>query len=185
MDTGIDFKIDKLIISFVMLVTPSQALTFYWTFSNSLTLLQAFVLRQKITKKLFKIKEPPTVPLPPGYKPLPPPTLRDTIKEGKEWFLKRTRDEAERQNKMRLAARKGDKKAVARSTLQHAEVIRETKPVMASSSSSSVMDAVDSAVFEEPAPLQRPTQKRGGRVVDSEKEARVAAARARRARQGR
>lgn len=161
-----------------------QALTFYWTFSNSLTLLQAFILRQKAFKKLFKIKEPPTVPLPPGYKPRPPPTLVDTIKEGKEWFVKRTRDETERQMKMRIAARKGDKKAVEKSTLQHTEVIRETSSA-AASSSGSVMDAVDTSVFQEPAPLQKAPVKRGGRVVDHEKEARVAAARARRARQGR
>ena len=152
-----------------------------------MTLLQAFILRQKAFKKLFKIKEPPTVPLPPGYKPRPPPTLRDTIKEGKEWFLKRTRDESERQMKMRMAARKGDKKAVEKSTLQHTEVIREasTPAAATASSPSSVMDAVDRSVFQESAPLQKPTANKRGRVVDHEKEARVAAARARRARQGR
>jgi hypothetical protein len=150
-------------------------LTFYWTFSNSLTLLQTFIISSKSFKRALGIKAPPTIPLPPGHKPIPPPSTLDTFREGKEWLLKRSRDEAEKQVKMRMAARKGQVKAVEASPLQTVEVIRE---------GGKVMNSVDTSVFAEPEKLQAPVAKKKGRSIDHEKEARVAAARAKRAKQG-
>lgn len=158
----------------------AAALTFYWTFSNSLTLLQSTILRAKPVKRFFKIREPVTMPLPPGHKPQAPPSMMDSWKEGKEWFKTRARDEAERQAKLRIAARKGNKVAVKKSTLEHTEVIREVN----GGQTGGVLDSVDTSVFAEPPAIKAVKPKKGGRVIDHEKEARVAAARARRARQG-
>lgn len=102
----------------------ASGLTFYWTFTNMITLVQSKSLQMPAVKRLFNIKTPPKLATPANYTPQAPPTMMESFREGRSWLTNRAQAEAEKQAKLRLQARAGNRAAAKKSPLQNVEVVR-------------------------------------------------------------
>lgn len=114
-----------------------KAMTFYWTLSAALTLLQARTLKAPTIRRLMKLPIIKPAPPPPrGTIIEKPPTLRDTLREGREMFMGSI-DEAKKKQQAKLDAEAGrvatrvmssggsSSSASSSSSLQTQEIVRE------------------------------------------------------------
>ena len=103
----------------------TQAVLFYWTFTNGFSLLQANVLRLPAVKSLLGIPIPPPVPAPPGQTGEPEnPSHIDTFKKLKSTLTDRWTQATDQAN---MLAEKAEKeKGMRKGTLGMTERIRET-----------------------------------------------------------
>lgn len=163
-DAGGESRVDND-CDVVSCLPSHQALLFYWTFSNFITLIQAFVLKQAPVRRLLRIPSPPPAPPPPkGTVIEKPPTLMDTFDAVRDYFGK-THQQA-------LARAKMPK---SEQTIGHVyrDVIRET----------GVSQAPRVAATSTTSQTSKPLSQAGSPVLDAVAEAkaqRVAAARERR-----
>ena len=175
--------------------TPhSQGLTFYWTFSNSLTVLQAALIKNNTIKRLLNIPQPPPQPKLKNVEIEKPPTLLDTLKAGRDlitnrWAKAKENAEAHQRAANSVNGRQPPKARLA--GLEQSEIIREAAPAFAAETTAPGSESTASAAESVVAAVQptTPASKQAAAPVvrklssaQSEKEARVAAARLRRQR---
>jgi hypothetical protein len=172
-------------------------LTFYWTFSNSLTLLQAALIKNETVKRILNIPRPPPQPRLKGVEIEKPPTILDTLRAGRDLVTNRwakAKENAEAHQRSAAAgsnARPAPKARLA--ALEQSEIIREAAPAFAAESRSTAVqpagESVLAAMTAPAEPVAATPKKAAAPVVrklspgQAEKEARVAAARLRRQRQ--
>ncbi|KAJ9105573.1 hypothetical protein QFC19_003555 [Naganishia cerealis] len=179
-------------------------LTFYWTFSNSLTLLQAATLKNGTVRRLLGIPQPPPQPKFKGVEIEKPPTLMDTARAGlglitDRWSKAKEDAEAYKKSGSGGSAAKKPTAQLRYPGLEQSEIIREATPFPAGESTSSATAAASSPTLLAAAatagvpPVASKTgsaasarksvaQVKTMSPAQAEKEARVAAARLRRQR---
>jgi hypothetical protein len=171
-------------------------LTFYWTFSNSLTLLQAAAIKNNTIKRLLHIPQPPPQPKLKNVEVEKPPTMIDSAYALRDFFSNRwtkakENAEAHQRSANGASGRQAPKPRLA--GLEQSEIIREAAPAFAAAEAvTPVVEALPSAgrpvAAAQAQPAAAPPKKTAAPVVrklspgQSEKEARVAAARLRRQR---
>lgn len=173
----------------------TQGLTFYWTFSNSLTLLQAGLIKNETVKRYLGIPKPPPQPRLKGVEIEKPPTMLDSLKALRDTITDRwtrAKENAEAHQRSKASGAKPAPKARLAS-LEQSEIIREAAPAFSAVAESSAPVAEVSGsepvvAASTPGPIAASTKKAAAPVVrklspaQAEKEARVAAARLRRQR---
>jgi hypothetical protein len=172
-------------------------LTFYWTFSNSLTLLQAAAIKNNTIKRLLHIPQPPPQPKLKNVEVEKPPTMIDSAYALRDFFSNRwtkakENAEAHQRSANGASGRQAPKPRLA--GLEQSEIIREAAPAFAAAEAvTPVVEASPSAgqpvvASAQVQPAAASPKKAAAPVVrklapgQSEKEARVAAARLRRQR---
>lgn len=171
-------------------------MTFYWTFSNSLTLLQAAAIKNNTIKRLLHIPQPPPQPKLKGVEIEKPPTLLETVYAGRDlitnrWAKAKENAEAHQRSANSASGRQPPKARLA--GLEQSEIIREAAPAFAAETVTPVSEATSAAgetvvAASAVQPTAASPKKAAAPVVrklspaQSEKEARVAAARLRRQR---
>ncbi|KAJ9113168.1 hypothetical protein QFC20_002061 [Naganishia adeliensis] len=170
-------------------------LTFYWTFSNSLTLLQAGLIKNETVKRYLGILKPPPQPRLKGVEIEKPPTMLDSLKALRDTITDRwtrAKENAEAHQRSKASGAKPAPKARLAS-LEQSEIIREAAPAFSAVAESSTPVAEVSGgepvvAASTPEPVAASPKKAAAPVVrklspaQAEKEARVAAARLRRQR---
>ncbi|KAJ9122370.1 hypothetical protein QFC22_001792 [Naganishia vaughanmartiniae] len=185
------------IIAIPFIAAMPAGLTFYWTFSNSLTLLQAATLKNATIRRLLNIPVPPPQPKFKGVKVEKPPTMMDSVRALRDVMTNRwakAKENAE-QHKKSGAATAGKRPTPRLAGLEQSEIIREATPFPVSPTaepvvaSSSPAETASMAAAMPPSPTAKATPARKAAVqvktvspAQAEKDARVAAARLRRQR---
>jgi hypothetical protein len=168
-------------------------LTFYWTFSNSLTLLQAGLIKSETVKRYLGIPKPPPQPKLKGVEIEKPPTMLDSLKALRDTVTDRwtrAKENAEAHQRSKASGVKSAPKARLAS-LEQSEIIREAAPAFSAVSTTPVAEVSGSepvVAASTAEPVAASPKKAAAPVVrklspaQAEKEARVAAARLRRQR---
>ncbi len=169
-----------------------QGITLYWTFANFYTLCQAYTLKQPFVKRFLDIPTPPRAPNPKGFVPQPPPTLMDTFREVKAKVLNSHKEALE--GARARANTNGNPRAVVSDAARRNTALEQNEVIIEHGGGSMLEEpaVVKSADTITTTPLSNSTQARQEQVKSSpvlravaakrsEKEERVAAARARRA----
>jgi len=142
------------------------ALLFYWTFSNFITLCQAFFLKQQPVRRLLGIPQPTPAPPPPkGTIIEKDPTMMDTWRAARDYFTSTHKDALDRAKRHQAGSRGGFR-----------DVIREAAPAPPTTATAAVSDA---AINVTP----KAGRKTSSPIIDAvaeERAKRVAAARERR-----